>query len=161
MDILDRNWRQVVQPGDVVIHLGDVAVGHKRELKTYLDSLPGTKILVMGNHDTHSTLWYMRHGFAFATYAISYQGVTFTHVPVETLFPGTDLNIHGHIHNSPWFPTKEFQRLLAIEHVGYRPVDLRKWVNMARSSRRWHDYLSTWRGVIPRIERRTNARNEP
>ena len=153
-ELIIRNWTRIVKPEDVVIHLGDVAVGNKRELKTLLDSLPGTKILVIGNHDTHSAPWFMRNGFAFATDALAYQGVTFSHKPSDTLFDDTDINIHGHVHNTLWTPHKEFSRLLAIEHAGYKPVDLRKWINMARSSRKWADYRRTWK--VPEVTGRKN-----
>jgi calcineurin-like phosphoesterase family protein len=159
MDKILKNWRDIVKDEDTVIHLGDVQVGHKQSLDALLKSLPGMKILVRGNHDQASKLWYMRNGFQFACDGISFAGVTFTHRPVNSLYDGTDLNIHGHVHNSAWNPTKPFHRLLAIEHVDYRPVDLLKWVNMARSERHWADYR---KNVIDRrnivVQRRDNSR---
>jgi len=150
MDRILKQWREIVKPEDVVIHLGDVQVGRKHKLSELLWSVPGTKILVMGNHDNESPLWYMRNGFSFACNGLAYKGITFTHHPKNSLYDGTDLNIHGHVHNSPWTPTKPFQRLLAIEHVGYKPVDLWKWVNMAKSEHQWAEYMKTWK--IPKIE---------
>jgi calcineurin-like phosphoesterase family protein len=44
------NWNSVVQPGDVVWHLGDIMMGTKPP-ETYLDRLNGTIHLVLGNHD--------------------------------------------------------------------------------------------------------------
>lgn len=150
MDKIIRNWRQMVKPEDVVIHLGDVQVGKGHALKELMDSLPGTKILTLGNHDTHSPTWYMRNGFAFACTMMAYKGVTLSHYPQMNLIYGTDLNVHGHVHNSVWRPSRPFQRLLAIEHTNYMPVDFAKWTNMARSPQKWAEYMKRWK--IPVIE---------
>jgi len=46
------NWRQLVLEKDHVIHLGDVAFKVGKDLvKRLMDSLPGVKHLVRGNHD--------------------------------------------------------------------------------------------------------------
>lgn len=157
MDKIIRNWQQIVKPEDLVIHLGDVQVGRGHNLLDLMNSLPGTKVLVMGNHDTKSPTWYMRNGFAFAADAFAYKQVYLTHHPADMLIPNTDVNIHGHVHNSVWEPKHPFQRLLAIEHVEYRPVDFLKWVNMARSEEKWRLYRKTWK--VPVIDgRKRNAR---
>lgn len=51
-EALIQNWNAVVQPGDVVYHLGDVS-WHKRllDIEILLGRLHGTKILILGNHD--------------------------------------------------------------------------------------------------------------
>lgn len=152
MDKIIKNWQRIVKPEDVVVHLGDVQVGRGHNLKNLMASLPGTKILVIGNHDTKSPPWYMRNGFAFACDLIAYKGVTFSHHPLRSLIEGTDINVHGHVHNTAWNPTEDFQRLLAIEHVNYSPVDLWKWINMARSEEKWREYRRTWK--IPVVEGR-------
>ena len=52
---LERNWRRVVQPEDTVVVAGDVSWAMKLEntLKDFqfIDSLPGQKYLMKGNHD--------------------------------------------------------------------------------------------------------------
>lgn len=51
-----RNWNAVVQPGDNVYILGDVAMGGRSKaetLATYLDRLNGNKFLILGNHDSY------------------------------------------------------------------------------------------------------------
>jgi calcineurin-like phosphoesterase family protein len=140
-DKILRNWHQLVKPDDLIIHLGDVMVGHGN-LRALMNSLPGIKVLVMGNHDQHTPAWYRRNGFAIAVTALAYKGVTFTHRPSQSLFPGTNINIHGHCHNALWNPSQLFQRLLAIEHENYRPVSFEKWTAMARSARKWAEYRS-------------------
>ncbi len=55
---LEENWKEVVNEGDIVVLVGDISWGLKlEEAKTdfeFLDSLPGKKILIKGNHD----LWW-------------------------------------------------------------------------------------------------------
>lgn len=55
---LKKNWEALISPDDTVVVAGDVSWGLKldealRDLK-FLDSLPGHKILIKGNHD----LWW-------------------------------------------------------------------------------------------------------
>lgn len=44
-------WRERVQPDDLVLHLGDVALGAKEYLGEIRRALTGRIILVRGNHD--------------------------------------------------------------------------------------------------------------
>jgi calcineurin-like phosphoesterase family protein len=44
-------WNSVVQPGDMVYHLGDFAMGPKGEHAGFLKRLNGYKVLIRGNHD--------------------------------------------------------------------------------------------------------------
>ena len=51
-EALINNWNQVVQPGDLVYHLGDLAfVNSIKDLKKYVNKLNGQIIWVAGNHD--------------------------------------------------------------------------------------------------------------
>lgn len=154
MDLILKNWREMVKPEDVVIHLGDVKVGGKHKLTEILYSLPGKKILVKGNHDNESLMWYMRNGFDAAVDGMRYHGVTFTHEPSVSLYEYTDINIHGHVHNSDWTPLKPFSRLLALEHVDYRPVDLMKFIGLCRSPEKWKNFVSSWK-TRPAIQGKT------
>lgn len=52
---LEENWRAVVAPEDTVVIAGDISWAMKLEGTerdfAFLDSLPGTKLLLKGNHD--------------------------------------------------------------------------------------------------------------
>ena len=141
-DVICRRWAEVVKAEDLIIHLGDVAIGNRRSAKEILESLPGRKILIRGNHDRqHSNTWWMANGFAFACDGMKFRGVWLTHEPSTSRADGCELNIHGHLHNiwhgfspeglsdvkqtklrQPW------QRLFAIEYTSYHPVAFDKFI---------------------------------
>jgi len=144
-----NNWRRTVKPEDLVIHLGDVLIG-KREDR--IADLPGTKILIRGNHDRSqsNTWWMQKGGFQFACDSLMFRQMWLTHEPSAILPPGAIYNIHGHLHNiwdgfhkperlerdaellsfdqtkqlkNPW------QRLFALEYTSYSPVEFNKFVS--------------------------------
>lgn len=52
---LEKNWRAVVRDGDTVVVAGDISWGMRLEETvadfTFLNALPGKKLLIKGNHD--------------------------------------------------------------------------------------------------------------
>ena len=56
---IKKNWEETVQPNDTVIIPGDISWALKLEDAVedfrFLDSLPGTKIIMKGNHDFYFT----------------------------------------------------------------------------------------------------------
>lgn len=50
-EVLIENWNSVIGDGDVVYHLGDVALGPSDQWDSVLTRLNGYKILIIGNHD--------------------------------------------------------------------------------------------------------------
>jgi len=131
-ELMIKNWKEMVQYDDVIIHLGDVILGDRDKLKSILVQLPGKKILIKGNHDTKPINWYIEQGFDFACDQIIYEGIVFSHVPISELPEGTRINIHGHFHVSDpkyWeYKVKPFNKLLAIEHEDYKPVLLEELI---------------------------------
>ena len=55
--LIVRNWSNMVGPEDVVYHLGDVGFYKKGEFSGLIRGLPGTKILIRGNHDKFPVAW--------------------------------------------------------------------------------------------------------
>lgn len=106
------NWNKVVQPEDLVIHLGDVIMGLNaaENLPSIMATLPGKKILCRGNHD-HEKQWgtnvgFMERGFDVVVDYFVYENLAFSHAPLTPL-PSqgslgwrkeVDFNIHGHFH---------------------------------------------------------------
>jgi len=116
------NWKRLVASEDMVIHVGDVAFTFA-DLKEFLNSLPGIKILVRGNHDSKSVSWYMRNGFSFACDGFIMSSCYFTHRPLPTLPEGASINIHGHVHNRYPRGYRKYphSRLFALEYENYSP----------------------------------------
>ncbi|MDR0991902.1 MAG: metallophosphoesterase [Ruminococcus sp.] len=55
-DKIEANWRRIVREGDTVVLAGDVSfaktLGEAADDFAFLESLPGKKIIVRGNHDS-------------------------------------------------------------------------------------------------------------
>lgn len=132
-----RLWNGLarVPADDILIHLGDVCVGNDEAIHARLTALPANrKILVLGNHCTKATDWYIDMGWSFACdgFEMGYMGhhILFTHRPQ----PPSDrftLNIHGHTHGDSHRGTEHeaFYRSgyhldISPELVGYEPLRL-------------------------------------
>jgi calcineurin-like phosphoesterase family protein len=144
-----KRWNERVRPEDTVIHLGDVIMGHRAAIKEILAGLNGTKILIRGNHDRKgSCSWWMDHGFNFACDGMKFRNCWLTHEPDSARAGGSDLNIHGHLHNiwhgfhaghdekdeigQAWQTKRlkhDWQRLFAIEYTDYYPVEFDHFVS--------------------------------
>lgn len=124
-----KNWNELINPMDVVYHLGDVICGREGELHGILENLNGTKVLVRGNHDEgRSVSWFLDHGFAAVTDGIVINGAYLTHAPAVALPPGCIVNIHGHLHDdghrSADFNLQYWNVLLSLERTKYKPMEL-------------------------------------
>jgi calcineurin-like phosphoesterase family protein len=125
----------VIQAEDVLIHLGDVAMGQAGEGHTrFLTALPKEtrKILVIGNHDAKSNSWFLRQGWTWACKRFSgkYFGrkVKFSHEPSQVHYPY--VNIHGHTHgNGHRGELLKGSIEVALEKTGYRPLLLEELLN--------------------------------
>lgn len=98
-----RRWNSVVKPNDVVYILGDMVL--KRwddEVRDFIKSLNGRKILILGNHCTERDhiknfydVFHSVHG------VLKYKEFWLSHIPLsrKTVY-GNMVNVHGHIHNA-------------------------------------------------------------
>lgn len=164
-DLIQLAWNRTVKPEDVVIHLGDVAIGDKKQIGDAVKKLAGRKILIRGNHDRgHSNTWWMtKGGFDFSCDSMTFRNCLLTHEPYQNeLPPGIELNIHGHLHNIWHTPhrnesvdavvehnikasgilTFPYQRLFVVEYTSYSPVEFDKFVS--RPDKYFSRGVSTW-----------------
>ena len=122
---LKRRWDRAVAPADTIIHVGDLApesVGEQYR-RRMLETLPGWKINVLGNHDVaalHAPLtdgWNATHG---ALVIASAPPLVITHCPLRTVPAGT-VNVHGHMHRRR---DRRFDPRInvAVDQTGYHPV---------------------------------------
>jgi len=131
-----NQWKATVKPQDIIYHLGDVTWGSQKQLLQIMQQLPGTKILIRGNHDrNHSNNWFIQAGFSAVLEKAQVSGVILSHFPAlmtqEEIERGI-INVHGHFHNSP---AKKWEKhlvkritanhyLLILEDVEYRPISM-------------------------------------
>ena len=116
-----RNAYSVVGKRDTVYFLGDIILSKSQKYFDFIQSLPGKKVLIAGNHDSihpmnrttkifssSSRRWY--ETFDYACTSLQYNDFTLCHFPPigdhidEERFPEwrTALNhtIHGHVHDA-------------------------------------------------------------
>jgi calcineurin-like phosphoesterase family protein len=147
-----KNCKRLIKPEDLVLHFGDVFIGKLEGWLAIRKELVGHWVLVPGNHDGHSNVWWMRNGFDFAADSMTFRRCFITHKPARELPPNADLNLFGHLHNiwdgfhandpkamkdehgetyisqtgKLWHP---WQRLFALEYTNYCPVEFDKFVS--------------------------------
>ena len=149
--VLISRWQASVADSDTVIHLGDVvfkrSVAQTRKL---MDSLPGKKILIRGNHDG-SVTWVKKAGFvtvyrhgdqfeiedqrfevlqrrlhlrSVGTGDVLYledDVVVLSHRPI----PGVrQPYFFGHVHNSQVGLAGVYGRCVSVEVINYAPIPL-------------------------------------
>ena len=134
--LIINQWRATVHPQDIVYHLGDVTWGSQEQLATVMSILPGTKILIRGNHDkNHSNNWFMSAGFTAVQEKAQISGVILSHVPAIMTQEEIDrgiINLHGHFHNNGparwekhWIDRLTYSHyLLILENVEYCPISM-------------------------------------
>lgn len=131
-----NNWRETITKKDVVYHLGDVAFGdddNVERLVKRITTLPGTKYLVLGNHDIPYRYLYYK---AFAeilpplfTKDFPFPGgkkqrVLLSHYPLlpdDYSFRGA-INLHGHMHGR--LPCTRMLCDVGVDAWAYKPARL-------------------------------------
>ncbi len=106
---LVENWNAVVQPGDVVYHLGDVAWVSDEMNKT-LRRLNGYKVLIPGNHDDRALRdksfcrqWDDIIPGPYHEMKVQDAKLVLCHYPIwewNGMFSGA-WHLHGHVHGKP------------------------------------------------------------
>ena len=139
-NILLRNLKLVSGVETMLIHLGDVCLGHDEQAMSnlVLNTPLMIRVLVKGNHDHKRNNWYLQRGFHFVCDEFSdiYRGkkILFSHVP-QPKRPGYDYNFHGHCHGSAhrdmdkpadYDPTYHID--FAPELTDYKPVQIETYL---------------------------------
>jgi calcineurin-like phosphoesterase family protein len=129
---------KAIQPGDTLIHLGDVTLGHRtldEANHRAITSYAGANILVRGNHDRRTDTWYLDKGWDLVVEKLVIFrfgfSVALTHIPLDPAVWGSKFgkNVHGHTHGNGHRSVdvgglieKDWHVELALEHTNYRPV---------------------------------------
>lgn len=133
-EFLIANWNDVVGSDDVIICLGDFALGKKEDIPGIVARLNGIKILVRGNHDRNKS-FYEKCGFNFVCNDMEYtplsgrnnRPIIFSHHP-RLGMSIDEVNIHGHIHEKELDETFDRSRYFnaSVENINYTPIDLQE-----------------------------------
>lgn len=108
-----EKWNNKVTKDDLVIHLGDFALGTKEKVKETREMLNGTIILIKGNHDRVS------EGFIIVEDSIRIGNLVFSHrpIPKNEISKGC-INVHGHIHEKESISGIN----VSVEKTDYEPI---------------------------------------
>lgn len=103
--VLINNYYSCVKPEDVCFFLGDIGWGKNNAIASIISALPGTKILVSGNHDRGDGAM-MGVGFAAvlrtASIEINKQIVTLSHCPLRGVYRENTENMRGAAPGDNW-----------------------------------------------------------
>lgn len=115
-ELVLKLYRQYVTKRDTVWFLGDI-IFHPDYLQVVKD-LPGTKKLVLGNHDIADTsslclVFDEVHGF------VKYKHTWLSHAPIHPDELRGKCNIHGHTHNHIVNDPRYYN--VCLEHTNYAP----------------------------------------
>jgi len=123
--VLVDNWNSVVQPGDRVYLLGDVAFS-PRTMREVIPALNGRICLVPGNHEPPK----MRKYFDLFDDVRGYvqnKGFIMSHIPLHPDCLGRwNFNIHGHLHHNivktvDGQPDSRYFNV-SMERINYTPI---------------------------------------
>lgn len=103
--VLANNFNATVPENGVTYFLGDIGLCAQTLLREILDSLNGTKVLILGNHDKNPNAMY-RMGFDVvlnaATIYIAGERVTMSHCPLRGVFREDTSEMTGAQSGSMW-----------------------------------------------------------
>ncbi len=123
-----KKWNNKVTKDDLVIHLGDFALGTKEEIKELRSRLNGTILLIRGNHDHQSKI--CEAGFIIIEDYIIIRDKIFSHRPIEKDYiPYGLINVHGHIHGKESLNGIN----VSVEKTNYEPLDFEELKELEKS----------------------------
>lgn len=132
-------WNEVVKPGDIVYHLGDVAFGSREDFCKLWPKFNGSKRLIVGNHDD---IRFLSSGGFFKKVSMwrvfSEFGLVLTHVPMDmtpkdgNYKPPYTHNVHGHIHHNKSPTDRHFN--VSVEAINYTPMHIEEIAAICKTS---------------------------
>ena len=122
-DMLVKFWNETVSKNDLVIHLGDFALGNKEYIENMVSRLNGRKMLVMGNHDTYNPQFYRDAGFAeVSKFPIIFEKFyMLSHEPLLLSETTPFFSAFGHVHNDSKYVDTLTSKCVCVERTNYRP----------------------------------------
>jgi len=132
-----------IEDNSLLIHLGDFCFKDLKNWHNLLKEFNFRKVLVKGNHDQKSKMWYMENGWDLCVdmfaWRMNGKRFLFSHKPL--CIGENEYNIHGHLH----FPVSESEGfrfdgtdlrcltkhhyLVSSELLNYKPILLDKIVS--------------------------------
>ena len=116
------NWNAIVGKEDFVYHLGDFALGEKKNVQIITKQLNGNIVLIRGNHD-RSKKWLKEQGFYAVYNELKIGNYFLTHRPRIHKLPKGFVNLHGHCHGNPTKLDKEIYKDFSCENTDYKPFE--------------------------------------
>jgi len=133
---LIKKWNNTVAQDDIVIHLGDVAFKNRDAAAAIVSQLNGHKRLIMGNHDNEKPQKYFEMGFEWVSpFPVIWQEkYILSHIPMKEV-PEGYINIYGHIHIAPTFPTFTKDGIcVCCERFNYTPIEFSTLIDEWKST---------------------------
>lgn len=130
-----QRWREASAPERTVVCVGDVALSKAVCAATWerIAGLPGSQVLVVGNHDLDGRTGDLRvEGFHRVKAILTSPGdppLIWTHAPLPEV-PAGQVNVHGHQHATP--PGDGPHINVSVEQLAYRPIRLDRLRRLAR-----------------------------
>ena len=142
-EFIREKYCSVVREDDIVIFLGDVALyknPERNRIRALIKSLPGQKILLLGNHDHDKNNFYLSCGFLEVRYYLQFGEYFMCHYPLTAeeeqnrrvvelrklyTLGGCKVLIHGHTHDDSPPDEEGFRRInVCVDNpqTGFMPV---------------------------------------
>jgi len=142
---LIKNLKECVADEDLLIIAGDLTLfGPTRDkyVESIIAKLPGTKVLVYGNHDRFKPKWYLDRGFVLAaTSLVLPGGILVTHDLADAVvWPKDKPVLFGHIHDL--FKSLDNLVNVGVDAWDYKPVLIEDALAICTPTRGNHDLVA-------------------
>lgn len=101
-DTIIKKYKERVTNEDIVFFIGDFAMASGSHNTSYyeaiLNKLPGTKHLILGNHDELKPFTYVKIGFTSVHTSLEYNGFILNHDPAVSIILPNRTWLCGHVH---------------------------------------------------------------